>query len=201
MPDTRPDTPFTDGVCQACITFEKRPQIDWATRKAELLTLLDQHHGRCIVPSSGGKDSTYQAITLKELGADVTVVTARTCHLTPIGRQNIAAFAARPQHFYLLRMVEAPRAPPPLPDHHIIATRGPFSLEEDLALMRAHRISWVVSKNAGGPQAGAKIEAARQLGLPVTLIARPPIPPRPRAETVDEALDWLMGAHGPRLGV
>ncbi len=118
-----------------------------------------------------------------------------------IGRQNIGAFAARPQHFYLLRMVEAPRSPPLLPDHHIIATRGPFSLEDDLALMRAHGISWVVSKNAGGPQAGAKIEAARQLGLPVTLIARPPIPPRPRAETVEEALAWLMGDHGPRLGV
>jgi hypothetical protein len=42
-----------------------------------------------LVPSSGGKDSTYQVLTLLELGADVTVVTARTCHLTAIGRANI----------------------------------------------------------------------------------------------------------------
>lgn len=89
MPNTRPDTPFIDGECSACISYKRRPQIDWDARKQELLALLDRHDGRCIVPSSGGKDSTYQVLTLLELGADVTVVTARTCHLTPIGRANI----------------------------------------------------------------------------------------------------------------
>ena len=89
MPNTRPDTPFVDGVCSACLSYAKRPQIDWENRKSELLALLDRHDGRCLVPSSGGKDSSYQVHTLLELGADVTVVTARTCHLTPIGRANI----------------------------------------------------------------------------------------------------------------
>lgn len=89
MLNTRPDTPFVSGVCSACLSYEKRPTIDWDARKAELLALLDRHDGRCIVPSSGGKDSTYQVLTLLELGADVTIVTARTCHLTPIGRANI----------------------------------------------------------------------------------------------------------------
>ena len=89
MPSTRPDTPFIDGECSACISYRRRPTIDWAARKVELLALLDRHDGRCIVPSSGGKDSTYQVLTLLELGADVTVVTARTCHLTEIGRANI----------------------------------------------------------------------------------------------------------------
>jgi len=89
MPDTRPDTPFIDGECSACVSFAKRPTIDWGARKAELLQLLDRHGGRCIVPSSGGKDSTAQVLTLLELGADVTVVTARTCHLTWMGRANI----------------------------------------------------------------------------------------------------------------
>jgi N-acetyl sugar amidotransferase len=89
IPDTRPDTAFIDGVCSACINYAKRPVIDWDARKKELLALLDKHGGRCIVPSSGGKDSTYQAMTLLDLGADVTVVTATTCHLTEIGRRNI----------------------------------------------------------------------------------------------------------------
>ena len=89
MPNTRPDTPFIDGECAACVSYRKRPTIDWEARKAELVALLDRHDGRVLVPSSGGKDSTYQAITLKEMGADVTAVTARTCHLTPIGRANI----------------------------------------------------------------------------------------------------------------
>lgn len=89
MPNTRPDTPFVDGVCSACLTYERRPAVDWDARRSELLALLDRHGGRVLVPSSGGKDSTYQVMTLLELGADVTVVTARTCHLTAIGRRNI----------------------------------------------------------------------------------------------------------------
>lgn len=89
MPNTRPDTPFVDGVCQACRNYARRPQINWDARKKDLEELLDRHHGECIVPSSGGKDSTYQAIKLKQMGAHVTAVTARTCHLTPIGRANI----------------------------------------------------------------------------------------------------------------
>lgn len=89
MPNTRPDTPFVDGVCAACLFYERRPAIDWDARKAELLALLDRHDGRVLVPSSGGKDSTAQVMTLLELGADVTVVTARTCHLTTVGRANI----------------------------------------------------------------------------------------------------------------
>lgn len=89
MPNTRPDTPFIDGVCSACISYARRPEIDWDARKAELVKLLDRHDGRVLVPSSGGKDSTYQVLTLLEMGADVTIVTARTCHLTAVGRANI----------------------------------------------------------------------------------------------------------------
>lgn len=89
LPDTRPDTPFIDGVCAACLTYERRPEIDWAGRREQLIQLLDRFHGECIVPSSGGKDSHAQVIQLQELGAHVTVVTASTCHLTALGRANI----------------------------------------------------------------------------------------------------------------
>ena len=87
MPNTRPDHVFVDNVCPACRNRE--PKVDWESREQELLQLLDKHDGRCIVPSSGGKDSTYQVVKLLELGADPLVVTASTCHLTPIGRLNI----------------------------------------------------------------------------------------------------------------
>lgn len=89
MPSSRPDTPFTDGECQACINYRNRPAIDWGERRAQLLQLLDRHDGRVLVPSSGGKDSTYIALRLKELGCDVTAVTATTCYLTPVGRANL----------------------------------------------------------------------------------------------------------------
>ena len=96
IPDTRPDTQFVDGVCSACISHTKRTEIDWDVRKSELQTLLerseetrDQTGYNCIVPSSGGKDSAYQVITLLDLGFRPLVVTASTCLLTPIGRRNI----------------------------------------------------------------------------------------------------------------
>jgi len=89
IPSTRPDTAFVNGVCSACLSYAKRPEIDWGARKEELIKLLDKHDGKCIVPSSGGKDSHWQALTLREMGADVTVITATTDDLSDIGKRNI----------------------------------------------------------------------------------------------------------------
>ena len=89
-PISKPDLVFSEtGECSACLAYKARPEIDWDARKLELIDLLDRHHGSCIVPSSGQKDSTAQVVKLKELGAHVTTVTATTCHLTVIGRKNI----------------------------------------------------------------------------------------------------------------
>ena len=89
MPASRPDTPFVDGICGACINYTNRPLIDWNERLEALFELLGRFDGRCLVPSSGGKDSTFQVLKLRELGADVTTVTAMTCMPTEIGLANI----------------------------------------------------------------------------------------------------------------
>ena len=93
LPDTRPDTPFIDGICSACISFTKRRDVDWAARRRDLELLLERGKNDtgydCIVPSSGGKDSHWQVLQLIEMGAKPLIVTASTCHLTPIGRANI----------------------------------------------------------------------------------------------------------------
>ncbi len=115
-----------------------------------------------------------------------------------IGRLHLAAFAGRAQHHYLLRLVDPPDALP-LPRAEAIVARGPFTLAEDLELLRRHEIQWIVAKNAGGEGARAKLDAARELGLPVVLIDRPAIPPRPRVETPEAVLGWL--AHPADLGV
>jgi len=115
-----------------------------------------------------------------------------------IGRQHIAPFAQRPQHAYTLRFVDAPDGALPLPDAEVIVSRGPFTQEGDLALMRERGIEWLVARNAGGDGARAKIDAARELGLPVIMIARPELAERPRVASVNEVLAWL--SHDARLG-
>jgi precorrin-6A/cobalt-precorrin-6A reductase len=115
-----------------------------------------------------------------------------------IGRQHIAPFAAKPQHAYTLRFVDPEHSAPPLPNADIIVSRGPFTRDGDLALMRARGIEWVVARNAGGDGARAKIDAARVLTLPVIMIARPELAERPRVETIEDVLHWL--GHEARLG-
>lgn len=109
-----------------------------------------------------------------------------------IGRQHIDAFAAQPQHRYLLRLVDQPTGPLPFPADVVVA-RGPFDVAGDTALLQDHRIEVVVAKNAGGKGAVAKITAARALGLPVVMIDRPVIPPRRVAQSVAEVMAWLTG--------
>ena len=108
-----------------------------------------------------------------------------------VGRMHLAEFAPNPKHFYLLRLVDPPSAPPPFPDHPVLVSRGPFTESDDRALMETQGIDLVVSKNAGGTGAYAKIAAARRLGLPVIMIDRPTLPARHEAHEVLEVLDWI----------
>ncbi len=116
-----------------------------------------------------------------------------------VGRLHLAEFAAQPQHHYLLRLVDQPDTVP-LPDCTVTVARGPFTALADKHLMIKHEIDLVVSKNSGGSGARSKIDAARELGLPVIMIARPDIPFRSEVGSPAEVLQWL--AHsGVNLGV
>ena len=108
-----------------------------------------------------------------------------------IGRQQLEIFAAHPQHSYLVRLVDRPRAPLPLPNAEVIVARGPFDRAGDRAILANFRAEFVVAKNAGGDAASAKIEAARDLALPVVMVRRPFIPARETVETTAEVLRWL----------
>ena len=95
MPSTKPDLQIdAEGVCSACRYMEKRRKVDWPQRKEELHRVLDRYRSKngyydCIVPVSGGKDSTYQTIRLLQLGMHPLCVTSTTCMLSDIGRRNI----------------------------------------------------------------------------------------------------------------
>lgn len=110
-----------------------------------------------------------------------------------IGRQEVAEFASAPQHDYLIRAVDP--FEPPLEAARVICARGPFALHDERALLERERIEVLVSKNAGTPSTYAKIEAARQLGLPVVMVARPELPPVDTVPDVAGALAWLSAIH------
>ncbi|MFA5908696.1 MAG: N-acetyl sugar amidotransferase [Vicinamibacterales bacterium] len=95
MPHTKPDLHIDEeGVCSACRFIEQRHAIDWNRRQQELMDLLNgyRRYGAnwdCIVPVSGGKDSTYQVIRMLQFGLNPLCVTATTCDLSELGRRNI----------------------------------------------------------------------------------------------------------------
>jgi len=122
--------------------------------------------------------------------AKVVGETGRRVFLS-VGRQDLAAFAGLEHAWFLVRSIEPLAAPCPLADCTAIQGRGPFTEAAESALMKAHRIDLLVSKNSGGASTYAKIAAARTLGMPVVMIARPPARPGDTVETVDEAAAWV----------
>lgn len=98
MPETKPDILFDDaGVCSACQYFDARSEVDWDRRSLELNEILDRYRATpgsnydCIVPVSGGKDSTFQTVRVLQLGLNPLCVTSTTCKLTDLGRRNLDA--------------------------------------------------------------------------------------------------------------
>lgn len=96
MPDTKPDLHLDEvGICNACRSYETRKTVDWDSRYQELLQIVDKYRNHsgsnwdCIVPVSGGKDSTYQVVRMLQLGMNPLCVTSTTCDESALGRRNI----------------------------------------------------------------------------------------------------------------
>ena len=96
MPDTKPDLSFNpDGICSACTAYQDRKEINWEVRKSEFISILEKYSKSkvsawdCLIPVSGGKDSTVQVLKILELGFRPLCVTSTTCDLSEIGRRNI----------------------------------------------------------------------------------------------------------------
>ncbi|MEV6272052.1 cobalt-precorrin-6A reductase [Kribbella sp. NPDC051936] len=114
-----------------------------------------------------------------------------------IGRQGLDAFASAGL-WMLARCVDPPDPRPAWCE--LILARGPFALADEQAILRDHRIDVLVTKDSGGPATAAKLTATRELGIPVVVIRRPPLPVGHEAvETVEDAVQWVIRAsHSPR---
>ena len=114
-----------------------------------------------------------------------------------LGRQEIAGFEAAPQHGYVIRSVDPVEPPLAVPDATYILARGPFSEDDDRALLVAHGIDAIVAKNSGGQATYGKIAAARKLGIHVLLFRRPVLPALPSGTSVAEVLALVDHALAP----
>lgn len=123
------------------------------------------------------------AEALRSLGQRVLITT---------GRQELAPFANVPEKHYVIRTIEPPDKPPELPYVRFLYQRGPFDRMAEATLLETYGIEVLVTKNSGGEATRSKLDAARERGIPVVMVQRPP---RPRGITIHEnvstTLDWL----------
>ncbi|GGX52246.1 cobalt-precorrin-6A reductase [Streptomyces fructofermentans] len=150
------------------------------------------------VPREG--DRWHEAGSLEEAAALLPGLGRRVFLTT--GRTGLAAFA-RPgpdDLWFLVRSVEAPEAPYP-PRMEVLLDRGPFTLEGERELLRRHRVDVVVTKDSGGAATAPKLAAAREAGLPVVVVRRPPVPEDvPAVADPEQAARWLLDLLGGRGG-
>lgn len=107
------------------------------------------------------------------------------------GRQGLPAFAHLDELWFLIRCVDPPE--PPLPRHHeLLLARGPYEVDSERELLARHSVDVLVTKDSGGDLTSAKLTAARELGVPVLLVRRPPRPVTETAETGPEAVEWVL---------
>jgi precorrin-6A/cobalt-precorrin-6A reductase len=124
--------------------------------------------------------------------AELVAQIARRAFLT-VGAGEIACFAAATGVRFLVRLVDPPRRPLPLQFYEVVVGRGPFTLADERRRLERHAIDVLVCKASGGAATEAKILAARELGLPVIMVRRPPPEPGEAVETVEAAVAWLVG--------
>jgi precorrin-6A/cobalt-precorrin-6A reductase len=107
------------------------------------------------------------------------------------GRSTIGAFA-HSTAWFLIRVVIPPHAKALPARHALLLSRGPYHYDDEITLMREHRVHVLVTKNSGGAYTRAKLDAAAALYIPVVMVDRPPLPSDVTSvETVDEAVAWL----------
>jgi precorrin-6A/cobalt-precorrin-6A reductase len=132
-------------------------------------------------------DAPAAAAALEALGRRVWLT---------LGARDSEAFSRLSDRWFLVRRVEPPAEPLPLANYELLLARGPFRLEDERRLIAEHRLDVVVSRASGGSATAAKLQAAREAGLPVVMIRRPPLPPGPSAGSLDEAVAWLRAQLG-----
>jgi precorrin-6A/cobalt-precorrin-6A reductase len=191
---------LADNAIQALIVathpfaVQMRQNAVAAARKTKLPLLMIERPAWAPGPGDNWTEVPDMAQAAAALGT-----TPRRVLLT-IGRKDLASFVAAPWHDYVIRSVDAPPPESLPPSAKIITARGPFTQTADRNMLLEEGIERIVTKNSGGSATESKLLAARELGLPVIMVARPPWPDvsgldAGKAEDAPGALRWLAALH------
>jgi precorrin-6A/cobalt-precorrin-6A reductase len=123
-----------------------------------------------------------------DLDAAARALPGRARAFLTVGGQSLGPFVSRTDVWFLFRGVDPMENP--FAQGEALMQRPPFTLESEVDLMKAHGITHLVTKNAGGEQTRAKIDAATQLGISVIMVERPVLPVVESASTVSDILRW-----------
>lgn len=107
------------------------------------------------------------------------------------GRQTLGRFAGLGARWVYCRQIDPPEGAFPFAGGEFVIGRPPFSREAEVDLFRRLGVTRLVVKDAGGAASASKLEAARELGLRVVMLARPAGPECARVETVEAAVAWV----------
>jgi len=177
-----------DAVLDATHPFAAR--ISWRT--ARICAAAGVAHAQLLRPGwTAGAGDRWTWLDREEAAAEVIPPGARVFLAT--GRQTLERFANLSGRHLIVRQIDAPAGPFPFAGGEYLVGRPPFSTADEVALFRRVGVDWLVVKDAGGAASRSKLDAARQIGLPVALIRRPPQPPGHRVADVGAALDWVRG--------
>ncbi|MCX2182083.1 cobalt-precorrin-6A reductase [Streptomyces sp. SKN60] len=181
-----------DAVIDATHPFAERISFNAAGAAATAHVPLLALRRPGWVPVAG--DAWHEVDSLEAAAAALDGLDSRSDRVfLTTGRMGLAAFADRPEWF-LVRSVDAPEAPMPARTE-VLLDRGPFGLDGEREILARHRIDVLVTKDSGGAATAPKLQAAREAGLPVVVVRRPPVPQGvPTAATPEEAAAWVRKA-------
>ncbi|MEO1918281.1 MAG: precorrin-6A/cobalt-precorrin-6A reductase, partial [Paracoccaceae bacterium] len=177
-------------------------------RKEEISGVIDATHPFAITMSCSAKAAAQAAglpllqfvrqewavrpdwMRASDLTAAANALPKGACAFLTVGARSLTPFVHRSDVWFLYRGIEPVSMP--FSQGEAIVQRPPFILEAEIKLMQTHRVSHLVTKNAGGDQTRAKLDAAIKLGISVIIVDRPILPVVENASTVLDVLRWAQ---------
>lgn len=161
-----------------------------SNRTARICAEMNMPYCQVLRPAWTAEDRDRWTFVAREEDVAAHVGPGQTVFLAT-GRQTLHRFENLGHARIICRQIDPPDGPFPFPNGAFLIGRPPFPVEEEVQLFQSLDVNWLVVKNAGGHASKSKLVAARELGIDVAMIARPPQPEGQKATTVEDALAWV----------